>query len=62
MNEKRIQSWPELQEGLFQDSWNEGLGRFRSDYAFWGIGDASYPLETNITRLGGDIENLERTS
>jgi len=60
MNEIKIQSWAELQEGLFQDSWNEGLGRFRSDYAFRGIDDASYPLETSITRLGGDIENLER--
>ncbi len=60
MNEIRIQSWEELQERLFEDSWNEELGRFRSDYAFRGTDDAAYPLMTSITRLGGDIENLER--
>ena len=60
MNEIRIQSWAELQDELFEGSWNEGLGRFRSDYAFRGMDDASYPLQTSITRLGGDVENLER--
>ncbi len=60
MNEIKIQSWAELQEKLFEDSWNEGLGRFRSDYAFRGADDTSYALETSITRLGGDVENLER--
>ena len=60
MNEIRIGSWAELQERLFEDSWNEGLGRFRPSHAFRGIDDATYPLETSITRLGGDTEDLER--
>lgn len=60
MNDIRIASWAELQERLFEDSWNEGLGRFRPSHAFRGVDDASYPLETSITRLGGDAEGLER--
>jgi hypothetical protein len=60
MNEIRIRSWAELQERLFEDSWNEGLGRFRSDYAFRGTDDTSYTLQTSLSRLGGDVENLER--
>ena len=60
MSEIRVGSWAELQEKLFENSWNEELGRFRSNYAFRGTDDASYPLKTSITRLGGDVEDLER--
>lgn len=60
MNEIRIGSWAELQEKLFENSWNEGLGRFRPNHAFRGTDDASYPLKTSISRLGGDAEDLER--
>ena len=60
MNETEVGSWAELQDKLFEDSWNEGLGRFRPNHAFRGTDDASYPLETSITRLGGDVEDLER--
>ncbi len=60
MNEITIGSWAELQEKLFEDSWNEGLGRFRPNHAFRGTDDVSHTLETSITRLGGDVEDLER--
>ena len=60
MSETRVESWAELQEKLFEGSWNEGLGRFRSDCAFRGMDDASHTLQTSIMRLGGDVEDLER--
>ncbi len=60
MNEVRIRSWDELQKELFFDSWNEHLGRFRSRFAFRGLSDARYALETTLMRLGGDYATLER--
>jgi hypothetical protein len=60
MEELRVQSWIELQELLFSESWNEALGRYRSDFAFRGRWDASESLVTSLTRLGGDSATLER--
>ena len=60
MNEVEIGSWIELQERLFEDSWSEQLGRFRSQYAFRGLADASHSLETTLIRLGGNFAGLER--
>ena len=41
MDEIRVESWAELQEQLFVDSWNEQLGLHRSNYAFRGRWDAA---------------------
>lgn len=60
MNEIRVNSWSELQDRLFEDSWNEQLSRFRSQFAFRGLSDATYRLETTLTRLGGNFAKLER--
>jgi hypothetical protein len=60
MNEIRVESWSELQDELFADSWNEDIGRFRSRYAFRGLSDVDYHLETTLIRLGGDFAGLER--
>ncbi|MBN2299433.1 MAG: FRG domain-containing protein [Deltaproteobacteria bacterium] len=59
MNIVRINSWNELQEELFEDAWNAEIGRFRSRYAFRGLSDASYRLETTLMRLGGNYAELE---
>jgi hypothetical protein len=60
MNEVRIESWCDLQEALFQDSWNPELGRYRSRYAFRGLSEETYPLETTLIRLQGPYRELER--
>ena len=60
MNEIRISSWNQLQDELFEDSWSSDIGRFRSRYAFRGLSDARYQLETTLIRLGGAFDNLER--
>ncbi len=59
MNEYRIKSWNDLQEKLFENSWNPRIGRYRSKYAFRGLSDSDYKLETTLMRLGGDYSQLE---
>jgi hypothetical protein len=59
LDEVRVGSWAELHEQLFADSWNEELGRHRSDHAFRGRWDAADDLGTSLTRLGGNAATLE---
>lgn len=59
MREVRVGSWNELQERLYEDSWKAPLGRFRSDFAFRGAGDAAMGLETSLMRLGPRYDRLE---
>ena len=59
MDDIRVSSWAELHERLFADAWQEGLGRFRSNFAFRGRGDAGDDLRTSLQRLGGDAGVLE---
>ncbi len=59
MNTVRIDSWNMLQEELFEDAWNSEIGRFRSRYAFRGLSNAGYRLETTLMRLGGMYAGLE---
>ena len=53
-------SWSEALELLYQDSWAEDIGRFRSPFVFRGVADATWPLETSLMRLGGPYPQLER--
>jgi FRG domain len=59
VEEVRVSSWLELQERLFEESWKEQLGRFRSDLAFRGHADTDGELTTSLARLGGDYTALE---
>ena len=59
INEIIVKSWNELQEKLFEDSWNPQIGRYRSKYAFRGLSDSNYKLETTLIRLGGNYASLE---
>ncbi len=55
-----IQSWNELIDVLFANSWKENIERFRSDFAFRGLSDAGYDLKSSLIRLGGDFIGLEK--
>ncbi len=59
MAEIQINSWNELQDQLFSESWRTGIRRFRSPYVFRGVSDANYRLETTLYRLGGNFAELE---
>ena len=60
MQEARPESWLELQEQLFAESWHAELGRHRSDFCFRGESDAANELTTSLARLGGDYAALEQ--
>jgi hypothetical protein len=53
-------SWGELQERLFDDSWDDSIRRHRSRHAFRGMSDESHKLVTGLMRLGGPYRNLEK--
>lgn len=53
MPDIRVASWNELQERLYAGSWQPGLRRFRSTFAFRGMFDAAADLTTSLVRLGG---------
>jgi len=60
VNEIRAEGWAHLHELLYEGSWNERLGIFRSDLAYRGRADAAEDLSTSLMRLGGDPADLER--
>ncbi len=59
MDDIRVASWAELNDCLYEGSWNPHLARHRSPCAFRGVGDASFDLTTSLMRLGGDYASLE---
>src|SRR5512138_1790721 len=56
-----VTSWPELQEKLYEGSWQQNLGRFRSPFAYRGASHASALLETTLSRLGPGYERREQS-
>jgi len=54
-----VKTWNNLQEVLFEDSWNPRIGRYRSRCAFRGLSDCSYDLKTTLYRLGGEFWEME---
>lgn len=56
----RAESWLQLQELLFEDTWNPRLRRHRSDLVYRGEGRATNVLTTSLQRLGGPYAGLER--
>lgn len=59
MEDIRVTSWNDLNERLYEESWSERLGRFRSNFAFRGMQDSSFDLTTSLVRLGGDYPSHE---
>ncbi len=59
MKEVRVRSWSELNQALFDETWNPHIERFRSDFAYRGDPDASWDLRTGLMRLGGRYAELE---
>ena len=58
MRETRVESWLELQELIFAESWNERLGRFRSNLVYRGenraaIASARSSSSASVMRTAG---------
>lgn len=60
MAEYRAKGWDDLNDRLYAGSWKEPLARWRSDFSFRGMSDASANLKTSLIRLGGDFERKEK--
>lgn len=58
-NDIEIDSWIDLIEQLYADSWQDDIKRHRSNYAFRGLSDKDYDLRTSLIRLGGNYYDLE---
>jgi hypothetical protein len=54
------ENWSHLQELLLEGAYNEQLSRYRSPWAFRGLSDSTFRLDTTLVRLGGDYARLER--
>jgi hypothetical protein len=54
-----VSSWLELQEALFDHSWDPNIGRFRSSYVYRGTWDKNFDLSTSIMRIGSQYDKLE---
>lgn len=59
-NDIVVNSWLDLQNLIFDDSWDKTIKRYRSPYAFRGLSDKSYELKTSLIRLGGQYEQMEK--
>jgi hypothetical protein len=46
-------SWTDIVESLYEGSWNAGLQRFRSPFAFRGMSRADLSLKSSLIRLAG---------
>lgn len=60
MKEQRVESWLELQEALFADSWNAKIERFRPSFAFRGVPDVGHDLSTSLNRNEGLFASHEK--
>ncbi|MDJ0653229.1 MAG: FRG domain-containing protein [Xanthomonadales bacterium] len=59
IEEITVDSWSQLNEVLFDEPLHPTLGRWRSNFAFRGVSDASYDLATTLMRLGPDHASVE---
>jgi len=55
-----VDSWNELVDELFAESWVPSIERFRSNYAFRGLSKFDYELKSSLIRLGGNFGELEK--
>ncbi len=55
----RVRDWNDLNRRLFDNTWNENLQRFRSDFVYRGMSDRNHTLRTSLIRLGGQLGEVE---
>ncbi|MET1253946.1 FRG domain-containing protein [Aliikangiella maris] len=60
MQDIYVESWIDLQRVLYDIPMNQNSHmRHRSDFAYRGVADRSWRLETSLYRLGGDFTKVE---
>jgi hypothetical protein len=53
---KKARSWTDILDALYDGSWNPGLRRFRSPFAFRGLPCVEHPLSSSLVRLAGEAD------
>lgn len=60
MDDISVGSWNELIDCLYEESWQPGIERFRSNFAFRGVANAEWStFRTSLMRLGGPFQQME---
>ena len=54
-----VKTWLELQDALFNHSWDPQLSRFRSSHVYRGAWNKDFNLNTSIMRIGSEYAKLE---
>lgn len=60
MEKIKVHSWNELQDELFADAYDPGLGRFRSPFVFRGAQNKKYKLRSALHRIGENYQEVEK--
>jgi len=58
-NDIIVNSWSELCDKLYDNSWKNHLGRYRTNYAFRGLSDKDFKLTNSFLRNSGANTRLE---
>lgn len=58
-NDIRVANWCELCDRLYDNSWQDSLRRFRSNYAYRGLSNSCYDLKSSFSRRCGAHAHLE---
>ena len=59
VHEIRVNSWNELHDRLWDESWQDSIRRFRSNFAFRGVPESSHELESGLARGSGSFAQHE---
>ncbi|QJW90437.1 FRG domain-containing protein [Spirosoma taeanense] len=59
MKQTRVTTWSQLMDCLYEEAWMPALQRFRPPFAFRGLPDASYTLNTSLMRLSDNCAPIE---
>jgi hypothetical protein len=54
VSDVRVNSWIDLQEAVFESSWQPNISRFRSNFVFRGVPRVSHALESSL-QTGGFV-------
>jgi hypothetical protein len=54
-----VSSWAQLCDEVYYDSWKSHMKRYRTDFAFRGLSDVNYPLQSSFIRHCGERPDLE---
>lgn len=60
MNEVLVSNWAELNDALFESTWNPNIRRFRSTFAYRGLAVENWPLTNSLSRLGAPYPMMEQ--